>query len=127
MVDIMLFTMGMTSPQLMTNYVDVDTMTPDNNWWGTVSTDNTSLTDLGLDADLDGGNTTVTSGRPSFWAFNTLSLVWDGIRMLARFTFSPLYFLSSVQAPLPIILILGLIPSVAFIIALISFILGRSL
>lgn len=123
MVDVMLFTYGLSDPLLSTNYANIVPTDENSTFYGVISTNNTTVSDLGLSTELNGSVVSGTPGVTGFW--NTLSLVWIGIRTLATFTFAPVFYLTTVGAPLPIILILGLIPSIAFIIALISFVRGK--
>ena len=126
MVDIVLLIYGFNvGPGLETNYVQIE----GNAWNGSIEYSNvTSPEDLGLGTQVNAsGNSTVTTGTPSFFFINGLSYVWNGIKFVLRFIFKPIDYLHAVGAPLPIVLVLGVIPSILFIISIIAFIRGSEL
>jgi len=132
-LDIRFFTYGSFYPSgqttVMQNYAtltpnDNGTMpTPGNAWSGGVNIDNTTMSDLGLNSS--GFNSARSGLPPSTTFFNTITLVWKTISRIAGLVFAPIAFLQATRAPLPVVLMLGLVPSVLFILAIVSFIRGK--
>lgn len=85
------------------------------------------------DADLNEkmglANDSTTSWSSGFVAstVNLANLAFNGVVLLAKFFFSPIFYLQAVNAPFPIVLILGVIPSILFVVAFIGWVRGSSL
>lgn len=83
---------------------------------GTANATGNASSNMGLDYDVSGITTN------PFSTISLLSIVWDFILTVGTFVFAPITALLALGAPFPIVLVLGVIPSMLFIVAVVSFI-----
>jgi len=94
-------------------------------WYNSTVTPSEEYDDtMGLGGNSSGGEW--SSGWISS-STNLGTMALDGLILVAKFFFAPVFYLQAVGAPFPVIMLLGVIPSILFVIAVINWLRGADL